>query len=114
MWYWGKDGQIDHWNRVESLETDPCLCENLIDDRDGIAGGSGKSGYPYKIMKLNPSGSNTKMYKEKHDNFRNKYRKLPLSIFWLRTFFFPLTKITTLKKKGLTNLATLELKNWIC
>lgn len=106
---------MHRWNRVESLETDPCLCENLTDDRDGIADGSGKSGYPYKIMKLNPSGSNTKMCKE-HDNFINKYRKLPLSIFWLRKFFFfsPLTKITKLKKKGLTNLATLGLKNWIC
>ena len=88
MWYWGKDRQIDQRNRVESLETDPCLCENLMGDRDSIADGSGKSGYPYKIMKLNPGVSKTSMGKEKLDNFRNKYRNVSLPIFWLRKKFF--------------------------
>lgn len=98
---------------MESLETDPCLSENLIDDRDGIADGSGKSGYPCKIMKLNPSGSNTKMCKEKHDNFRNKYRKLPLSIFWLRKFFFfsHSQKSPNLRRKGIDKIGYIRVKN---
>lgn len=44
---------------MERPEADPCLCESLIGDRNGIADGSGKISYPYNKMKAHPSGSKT-------------------------------------------------------
>ena len=44
---------------MESPEIDPCLCEHLIDDIDGIVDGFGKVGYPYEKIKSNPGGSKT-------------------------------------------------------
>ena len=33
VWYWHKDGHIDQRNRIEILETNPCICDQMIFDK---------------------------------------------------------------------------------
>lgn len=41
VWYWGRERQIDHWNKIESPETDSPIYSHMIDDQIAVQGEKG-------------------------------------------------------------------------